>query len=129
MGTNNHALQNQKSIFDIMRKRPARKAEDILSDINKFLQNSINKNMETKNNFSDLETLEESSSDDEEDCFDFYKLEEEENNSYIDIFTNDKNFMVGEDGWIDFVDEKDSKNELLNQMFQNVGKCFKRNSI
>merc|ERR1711982_325023 len=53
--------QNQNSFFDIVRKRPSKKAEDILSDINRFLHKHKARNsntMEKVNQFTDEETKE-----------------------------------------------------------------------
>merc|ERR1712183_1217156 len=93
---------NDKSIFDY-RRRPSKKAEDIITDVKRYLNKSLGE-----------ETLNHADS--------YSKLKiNVENEDYVDIFSDDKNFHVDEYGWVTLANEHGSKNNV-KLVFQKIRK-------
>merc|ERR1712183_476020 len=101
---------NDKSILDI-RRRPSKKSDDIISDIKRFLNKSLEEeSLNHADSYSELKINFESNDDDN------YS-----DDGFVDIFSDDKNFHVDEDGWVTLANEHEPKNNI-EWVFQKIRK-------
>jgi len=103
-------LGNDKSILDI-RRRPSKNSEDIISDIKRFLNKSIEE--ESLNRVDSYAELKINFENNDENY--------DSDDGYVDIFSDDKDFHVDEGGWVTLANENVPKNNI-ERVFQKIRK-------
>ena len=102
-------IQKRKSIFGIIRKRTSSKSEAVLSDASRRHEICMDEEIM-------LEDINIPKQDKCESCSDH------ESDGYVDIFSNDKNFCVGEDGWIELASDEEESKGVFKSILKIINK-------